>query len=161
MDPITLAKTATSLLIPFLSKAGEKAMDRIAEQLPEKIGTLWGGIWDRLKEKPAAAETAQDLVTNTGDVDNQQMFELQLRIILEKDAGFAGQLTSLVEEAKSDASLHIGGDGVVAKDNSTSVGSISIGGNVSGNVVVGNNNQVSGRLAGDSTTDAPPPPRKK
>ena len=142
MDPITLATAATSLLAPFLSKVGEKALDKVAEQLPEKVGAVWNGIWNRLKEKPAAADAANDLVTNAEDVDHQQMFATQLKKILEKDESFAGQLTELVEQAKSDPSLNIGGDGVVANNNSTAVGKISIGGNMNGNFVIGNNNQV-------------------
>lgn len=142
MDPIALATAATSLLAPFLSKVGEKAMDRVAEQLPEKVGAVWSGVWNRLKEKPAAADAANDLVTNADDPDNQQMFATQLKKILEKDEAFAGQLTDLVEQAKNDPSINIGGDGVVANNNSTAVGKISIGGNMNGNFVIGNNNQV-------------------
>lgn len=145
MDPITLATAATTLLVPFLSKVGEKAMDRIAEQLPEKVGAVWNGIWNRLKEKPAAADAANDLVTNAEDPDYQQMFTAQLKKALEKDDSFASQLTELVEQAKSDPSIHIGGDGVVANNNSTAVGKVSIGGNMNGNFVIGNNNQVNNK----------------
>jgi hypothetical protein len=142
MDPITLATAATALLAPFLSKVGEKAIEKIAEQLPDKVGAVWHGIWNRIKEKPAAADAANDLVTNAEDPDYQQTFVTQLKKAIEKDEDFASQLTELVEQARSDPSINIGGDGVVANNNSTAVGKISIGGSVSGNFVIGNNNKV-------------------
>jgi hypothetical protein len=143
MDPVTLATAATTLLAPFISKVGEKTLDKIAEQLPEKLGEIWNGIWDRIKEKPAAADAANDLVANADDEGNQQTFIVQLRKALEKDESFTKQLTDLVEKAKSDSTINVGGDGVVANNNSTAVGKISIGGSVSGNFVIGNNNEVS------------------
>jgi len=142
MDPITLATAATTLLAPFISKVGEKVLEKIGEQLPEKVGAVWNGIWNRLKEKPAAADAANDLVTNAENPDNQLTFTAQLKKALEKDESFAGQLTDLIEQAKSDPSINIGGDGVVANNNSIAVGKIQIGGNVDGNMVIGNNNQV-------------------
>ena len=147
MDPITLATAATTLLAPFLSKVADKAMDKIAEQLPETVGAVWNGIWNRIKEKPAAADAANDLVTNAKDEGNQQIFTTQLRKALEKDEDFAIQLTDLVEKAKSESSKTIGGDEITvsANNNSTAVGKVSIGGNVDGNFVIGNNNQVSNK----------------
>jgi uncharacterized protein (DUF2267 family) len=142
MDPVTLATAVTTLLTPFISKISEKAIDKIAEQLPEKVGAVWNGLWNRMKEKPAAADAANDLITNVEDPDYQQIFTAQLKKLLEKDEGFASQLTDLVKEAKSDPSINIGGDGVVADNNSIAVGKVSIGGNVNGNFVIGNNNQV-------------------
>ena len=143
MDPITLATAATALLSPFIKKVGEKALDKIAEQLPEKVGAVWTGIWNRLKEKPAAADAVNDLVSDAEDPDYQQTFTTQLKKALEKDESFASLLTDLIEKAKSDPSINIGGDGVVANNNSIAVGKISVGGNLDGNIVIGNNNQVS------------------
>ena len=145
MDPATLATAATSLLLPFLSKVGEKALDKIAEQLPEKVGAVWSAISNRFKGNPAASGAAVVLAENADDNDNQEAFVLQLRSMLKKDQDFAGLLTDLVEEAKSDPSLNRGGDNVTANNNSVAVGRISVGGSVNGNFVIGNNNRVTGK----------------
>jgi hypothetical protein len=144
MDPVTLATAATSLLAPYISKVGEKALEKIGEQLPETVSAVWNGIWNRIKEKPAAADAANDLVTNADDAGNQQIFTAQLKKALEKDEDFALQLTELVEKAKSETSLNKGGDEITtsANNNSVAVGKISVGGSVNGNFVIGNNNQV-------------------
>lgn len=147
MDPVTLAAAATALLTPFLSKVADKTLDKIAEQVPAKVGAVWNGIWNQIKEKPAAADAANDLVTNVEDEGNQQIFTTQLKKALEKDEEFAIQLTELVKQAKSEAGDTRAGDKieVSAKNNSTAVGKVSIGGNVDGNFVIGNNNQVNNK----------------
>jgi hypothetical protein len=142
MDPITLATAATSLLAPFIKKAGAAAMGKLAETLPESVGKVWEAISNRAK---GAAEAASDLASNPDDADNEVFLKKQLQKALEKDQEFASMLTDLVEKAKSDPSINIGGDGVVANNNSTAVGKVSIGGNVNGNFTVGNNNQVTSK----------------
>jgi hypothetical protein len=37
MDPITLATAATTLLAPFIKKAGTAVLDKLAEQLPDTL----------------------------------------------------------------------------------------------------------------------------
>ena len=144
MDPLTLATTATTLLAPYISKVGEKALEKVGEQLPEKVGAVWNGIWNRIKEKPAAADAANDLVTDATDEGNQQIFTTQLKKALEKDETFASLLADLIEKGKSEASKAPGGDQITATatKNSVAVGKVSIGGNMDGNFVIGNNNQV-------------------
>jgi hypothetical protein len=138
MDPITLATAATTLLAPFIKKAGTAAMDRIAEKFPDAVGKVWDAI---SKKSSNAAEAAGDLAKNPDDTDNEVFFRKQLQKALEKDQEFANLLADLVDNAKNDPSINIGGDGVVATNNSTAVGKVSIGGNVNGNFVIGNNNQ--------------------
>ena len=139
MDPITLATAATSLLAPYLKKAGEKALDKIAEQLPDTVGKVWNAISNKSSN---ITEAASDLAKNPDDTDNEVFFKKQLQKALEKDQDFASQLTDLMENVKGDSKINIGGDGVVAGNNGTAVGKISIGGDVSGNFTIGNNNQI-------------------
>jgi hypothetical protein len=40
MDPQTIATTAVSVLAPYLTKAGEKAVEEVGKKLPETIG-VW------------------------------------------------------------------------------------------------------------------------
>jgi hypothetical protein len=142
MDPITLATAATSLLAPFIKKAGAAAMDKLAERLPEAVGKVWEAISNRAK---GAADAASDLASNPDDADNEVFLKKQLQKALEKDPEFASLLTDLMEKAKSDPSITSGGDSVVASNNSIAVGKISVGGNVSGNFTIGNNNQVTSK----------------
>lgn len=138
MDPITLATAATSLLTPFIKKAGAAAMDRIAEKFPDAVGKVWEAI---SKKSSNVLEAVGDLAKNPDDTDNEVFFRKQLQKALEKDQEFASLLADLVEKAKNDPTINIGGDGIVATNNSTAVGNISVGGNVNGNFVIGNNNQ--------------------
>ena len=141
MDPITLATAATSLLAPYIKKAGAAAMDKIAEQLPDTVGRIWSAISNKSSN---LTEAAGDIAQNPDDADNEVVFRKQLQKALEKDQDFASLLTDLIEQAKSESSKTIGGDEITtsANNNSTAVGKISVGGNVNGNFVIGNNNQV-------------------
>jgi len=130
MDPITLATAATSLLAPYIKKAGSAALDKIAEKFPESVGKIWDTITNR---SGVVAEAANDLAKNPDDADNEVFFKKQLQKALEKDQDFAGQLTDLLEKAKSDPSINIGGDGVVAMNNINAIkGNINLSGTISG-----------------------------
>ena len=62
MDPATLAAAATSLLIPFLAKAGGAIVDHAASALPEAAANLSIMITKHFEARPAAAATVTDLV---------------------------------------------------------------------------------------------------
>lgn len=142
MDPITLATAATSLLAPFIKKAGAAALDKLAEQLPDTVGKVWEAISNKSSN---VAEAAGDLAQNPDDADNEVVFRKQLQKVLEKDQDFASLLTGLVERAKSEASISVVGDGVVANNNSVAVRDVSISGDLSGNLTIGNNNQINNK----------------
>jgi hypothetical protein len=143
MDPATLAATVTGLIAPFLAKMGEAAVEEVGAKLPEKIGKLWLAISNRFSKNPTALGTASDLTKNAEDTDNQDAFSLQLRKTLKEDPDFANLLADLLEEAQG--SISNVGDGAVATAGSIAVGKIQIGGDLSGNLTIGNNNQVSDR----------------
>ena len=144
MDPITLATAATSLLAPYIKKAGAAAMDKLVEHLPEFVGKIWEAIASR---SSGAADAAADLAKNPEDADNEVFLKKQLQKALEKDQDFAGLLTDLMEKAKNESGDTVGGDKITvsANNNSTAVGKVSIGGNVNGNFVIGNNNQTNSK----------------
>jgi hypothetical protein len=142
MDPVTLAAAVTSLLAPFIKKVGEKAMDKLAEQLPGSVGKIWDAISSKSSN---VTEAASDLAKNPDDADNEVFFKKQLQKVLEKDQDLASLLTDLTEKAKSESSISIVGDGVVANNNSIAIKDISVGGDLSGNLVIGNNNQVANK----------------
>jgi hypothetical protein len=144
MDPIMLATAATSLLAPFIKKAGAAALDKLAEQLPDTVGKIWNAL---SKKSDRVTEAASELAQKPDDAFNEENFKRQLQKTFEKDQEFASLMTDLIEKAKSESSNTVGGDqiNVSADNNSTAVGKISIGGNVSGNFTIGNNNQITSK----------------
>jgi hypothetical protein len=140
MDPTTLAVTATTLLAPYLAKLGESFIEEAGARLPDKVGKVWEMIIARFKGNPTASSVANDLVKKADDTDNQEAFALQLKKSLKEDEEFASALQAMLKEAQGQISNV--GDGAVATNGSIGVGKIEIGGDLSGNIVVGNNNQV-------------------
>ena len=64
---------------------------------------------------------------------------MQLRKAIKEDEEFAKLLVGLVEKAQSDPGIHIGGDGVVATNNSIAVGGdVQISGNTGSTISLGN-----------------------
>lgn len=141
VDPVTLATAATSLLAPFIKKAGAAALDKLAEQLPDAVSKIWIALSNK---SGRITEAASDLVDNPDDAFNEENFRRQLQKVFEKDQEFASLITDLIEKAKSESAVPVSGDkiDVSASNSSVAVGKISVGGNVNGNFVIGNNNQV-------------------
>lgn len=146
MDPITLAASVTTLLAPYLAKAGKVLADKAAEQLPGAVGALWDKISAKFQSKPAAQDAAVDLVQNPSDQDNQAAFETQLRKMLKDDPAFLEELSGLTEKAQQEA-IKLQGSGAIATSGGVAAGQggVAVGGNVQGNIVVGNNNKVSNK----------------
>jgi hypothetical protein len=140
MDPITLAATVTTLLAPYLAKMGETIMEEAGAKLPETISKVWEAISNRFKGNPAAAGAANDLIKKADDTDNQEAFALQLKKALKDDEEFASALQAILKEAQG--AISNVGDGTIATNGSIGVGKIEIDGNLSGNITIGNNNQV-------------------
>jgi hypothetical protein len=140
MDPAELAMTVTNLLAPFLAKMGESMMEEVGAKLPEKIGKVWRAISNRFQGNPSASGAASDLVKDAEDTDNQEAFALQLKKVLKEDADFASTLTDLLGEARE--SISNVGEGAVATGGSIAVSKINIERDMSGNMMIGNNNQI-------------------
>jgi hypothetical protein len=98
-----------SLLAPFLRELLEGPL-RAAEDLAGKAGSaawkhaesIWGKLWPKLKERPAAQEAVHDVAANPDDKDAQGALRLQLKKLLEQDSGLAGELNDLLKEAQRD-----------------------------------------------------------
>ncbi len=126
MDAATLAQEATRILAPFLpyllTKAGEKAAEVVGEkfgaELWETAQELWGRLFPKVKEKPAALEAAQDVAANPEDEDAQAALRLQLRKLLSQDHFLAQEVARILEEARArgvtvafgERSVAVGGD---------------------------------------------------
>ncbi len=155
MDPVTLAAAATSVLLPYLAKAGKIVLEDVAKQLPDTAGKLWDKIAEKFQAKPAAQGAAQDLVGNADDKDNQDAFELQLRKMLKEDPAFADELSALVDKAQKE-SISLQGSGAVATNGGVAAGQggVAVQGNVQGNIVLGNNATTLGNNSGTININA-------
>jgi hypothetical protein len=150
MDPATLAASITTLLAPYLAKFGESLMEQAGAQLPAQVAKIWKTISSRFQGNPTAVGVANDLAKEADDTDNQEAFTLQLKKFLRDDHEFAGTLQALLKETQGQISNV--GDGVVATNGGIGVGKVEIGRDLRGNIVIGNNNQV---------TEKPRNPKKK
>ncbi len=102
MDPATLAAAVTSLLVPFLAKAGSAIVDHAASALPGAAANLSVLVTKYLETKPAAAAIVTDLVKNPSDQDQQAAFALQLKMALKNDPEFAAAVEDMVKKATAD-----------------------------------------------------------
>jgi hypothetical protein len=115
-------------------------MEEAGARLPDKVGKVWETIVSRFKGNKTALSVASDLVKKANEPDNQEAFALQLKKVLKEDEEFASSLQSMLKEAQGQISNV--GDGAVATNGSIGVGKIEVGGNLSGNLTIGNNNSV-------------------
>ena len=136
MEPITLAATILTVLIPYLAKAGESLAEEVGKKLPEHAGRLWTAIVEKFKGRPAAEEAAKDFAKNPTDVDNQSALRKEIRKVVEDNQALIPLFADLLQKAKEEAATQsnkIDGDNNVA---------LNIGGNVQGNIVIGSNNKI-------------------
>lgn len=86
----SLAATVVSLLVSFLTKAGEAASQKAGEDIYRRLRA-------RFQQRPAAQEALVELERQPNDADVQAAVRLQLRKLLEEDQGFATELYQLVQ----------------------------------------------------------------
>jgi hypothetical protein len=134
MDPVLLASTTLTVLSPFLIKMGEKAAEEIGKGLPGAVGKLWSRIGKKFKGNSAAETAVKDAVANPKDEDNLAALRKEIKKALADDAAFAAEIEELLEQAQNETQT-IRGDHNIAAN-------IDIGGDVDGNLIVGNNNRV-------------------
>ncbi|MBI5648995.1 MAG: hypothetical protein HZC40_00860 [Chloroflexi bacterium] len=114
MDIATLAKDLTVLLVPFLPyliKAGEKALEKTGEQIGEKlipdlgketwdrVQALWSRLQPKVQARPALQEAAQDVAIKP-DEDAVASLRLQLKKLLTDDAALVAELSRLMSDAE-------------------------------------------------------------
>ena len=133
MDPVSLATTVTSFLVPYLTKIG----GNLAEEAGNK---LWNMIADKFKNKPAAKGAAEELTENAEDPDNQEAFILQLKKALRDDPEFAKEIADLLMQSNNAGITN--SDGSVATNGSIAVRDVQVSGNLTGNIVVGSGNSI-------------------
>ena len=100
--------------------------------------------YDRIRDRISGlASTLKDMNTLTPDMhrdsDFSELYDSIVKRMQEIPATLSAE--SRKDEKKTEGTPSEGG-GVTAKNGSIGIGSINIGGNASGNIVIGNNNQV-------------------
>ena len=133
MDPVSLATTVTSFLIPYLTKVGGD----LAEEAGNK---LWDTIAEKFKNKPAAEGAAEELKEKADDPDNQEAFTLQLKKAFKDDPDFAKEIADLLVKSSNGGITNT--DGAVATNGSIAVNDLQVSGNMNGNIIVGSGNSV-------------------
>jgi len=150
MDPATLAASVTSFLAPFLLKAGQSLAERALDKLPDGVSQVWDYISQKFTGRPAAEEAIREILSLPDDTDNREAFVLQLKKILKENPAVMDELASLLQagEAKiSGGDIGRVGSGAAASGGSVAAGAggIAIQGDVSGNIIIGNNNSVNSK----------------
>ena len=135
MDPATLAASALAILSPYLIKAGGAAAQKIGEALPENAKKLWEALSAQFRAKPGGAEAVKNMSADPTNQNALEALRSGLKEALETDPEFMDQMKRLFENARKE-SINLS---AVASNNSNAV---NIGGNVEGNIVIGNNNSV-------------------
>jgi formylglycine-generating enzyme required for sulfatase activity len=105
IDVVILAKEVTTLLVPlvpYLAKAGEKAMETVAQEISregwDKAKFLWRKISQRTQAREAAREAVQEVIDHPADEDAVAALRLQIKKALAGDNSLAGEIKELLEE---------------------------------------------------------------
>lgn len=107
IDVVMLAKEVTTLLVPlmpYLAKAGEKAVETVAQEIGregwDKAKNLWQRLWQGREEKEAVREAVQEVINQPRDEDAAAALRLQVKKVLTEDASLAGEIAALMQELR-------------------------------------------------------------
>lgn len=106
MDPATLALTAAGLLAKkALEAAADKAGDKAGAGAWATLGRITETIRSKFRGDPEATETLDRLEAKPDSKARTAELAEVLQPRLAADAGFAGELARLVEEAKAEPQI--------------------------------------------------------
>ncbi len=152
MEPIStslLVAGTWKVLEPFIKKAGNKLLEKASDLLPEEVGKVWDVVKAKMETKPETASIPTDLANKPDNPAVQGAFQYQLEKLLDNDEAFKQQLNALVEKAKqvtvTNMSATLTGNGAIAQGNNAKAvgaGGVMIGGDVTGNIIMGDNNSI-------------------
>lgn len=99
-----------SPFLPYLTKLGGKATEKVTETVAGKFGeaawakaqALWGKLSPKVEEKEAAKEAVADVANNPKDEDSRTVLKRQLQKILEQDAELAKAIEQILKENAPD-----------------------------------------------------------
>ncbi|MEM9558226.1 MAG: hypothetical protein AAGC60_28470 [Acidobacteriota bacterium] len=130
--------TSIAPFLPWLSKGAEKAIEEVGEQAGAEI---WKTVQPALERRPAVREAAYDLAADRKDSHALAVVSHQLRKALLEDPALLAKLQSMVAAAPApDITASVVGNGAIGVGRGSVVsgaGGTSVGGGVSGDVVIG------------------------
>jgi hypothetical protein len=100
MDPVTLgmlSSTAVTLIVNFLTKAGEEAGKKAGGEI---IDMLKSRFAQKPENEPAAQEALADLEQSPDNKDLHGQMRIQLEKLLKEDDELKDQLEKLLDKAK-------------------------------------------------------------
>jgi hypothetical protein len=92
IDLVLLASSAVAALVPLLTKATEKGIEKVGEQVTV---TLFDALKKRFSS-PGAKECMDVLAKMPADPDAQAALRLQLRMAMEADPALAASLQEML-----------------------------------------------------------------
>jgi hypothetical protein len=107
MEPIQIATSAVTLLVPYLVKGGESIAEKAGEAVWEKLTTLYQAIRNKLNsDKDDFAQQSLARLEQKPDLEARQRSLVDvLTEKIESDAEFAKLLSRLTQETTQDQSV--------------------------------------------------------
>ncbi|MBI3246826.1 MAG: hypothetical protein HYZ50_09990 [Deltaproteobacteria bacterium] len=96
IDPATLAATAVTCLVPFLTEAGKAVAKRVGDAATDKTVQLYTFLKSKLTS-PGASEALAKLEKTPDEADRQTLFRLTLKDVLVDDPQFREELAVLLK----------------------------------------------------------------
>lgn len=149
MDPATLAGTAVSLLVGYLSRHRDELVDRVGDAATNQLAKLYGWVKDHLHREPRAGAILDGLEQEPADARRQGAVEFALTQLIDRDAALAQQLAELMAA--------VGDESKAATTQITDSGAVALGGDVrlAGTYVAGRD--LTFGQASSPTNDTSPP----
>jgi hypothetical protein len=144
-DIASLTTGVWTMIQPYLPILATKAAEEIGTKVPEAVGKVWDAISKKFETKSAANEALADVLKAPDDSDTQAAFRQQLKKIMAEDTSFAIDLSKLLEAAGGTYRASLTGSGAIAQGTGAKAvgqGGVMIGGDVTGNFVMGDENTV-------------------
>ncbi|QSJ18549.1 hypothetical protein JYQ62_07180 [Nostoc sp. UHCC 0702] len=136
---VSILTTFLAPFLPYLLKAGEKAIEEAGKKLGEKFGgdtwerakSLWAKLSPKVESDPGTKALVQNVANalekNPADEIAKSTLQFQIKTLMENDPTLANEISRLFEEAKQTGSV----SNVIA----SGVRAVAIGGNASGNTI--------------------------
>jgi hypothetical protein len=102
IDPATLATTAVTCLVPFLTEAGKAVAKRVGDAATDKTVQLYNFLKTKLTS-PGASEALTKLEKTPDQTDRQTLFQLTLKDVLVDDPQLRDELAALLEALAPEA----------------------------------------------------------
>jgi hypothetical protein len=144
----TAITAALTPALPYLLKGTEEAAKEAGKKLGAAVWDQCVKVWELLKPKvetnPSASKALERIVKQPERKEIQTAFQVELEDILLAEPHLLAQLVELLKSTGDTQTFNASniGDGAVAQGNgavAAAKNSIAVGGNVTGNVTIGQN----------------------